>query len=49
MAEMVYSIGFKYRISDNGSLFTLNYNKSDVKTTSKVGIDQLFINFIAKF
>lgn len=49
MAEMVYSIGFKYRISDNGSLFTINYNKSDVKTTSKVGIDQLFINFIAKF
>lgn len=49
VTDLVYSIGFKYRISDNGSLFTINYNRSDVKTTSKVGIDQLFINFIAKF
>ncbi len=49
VTDMVYSFGFKYRISDNGSLFTLNYNRSEVKTGSKVGLNQLFINFIAKF
>ena len=47
--DMVYSFGFRYRIADNGSHFTVNYNLSKVKSPSSVDVNQLFFNFTAKF
>lgn len=46
--DLVYSIGVRYRIAEK-SFFTVNYNVSNVETTSKVDLNQLFINLTTKF